>query len=235
MRVQLTYSPAGNYRVLADKLSRRPRIVPSEKTEVFLCHTRTKTKKKRARQSTRQSVPEAVLVSPLHDKDINPSGEPKKPHYHVMLMFESPKDFETQIQPIFDSIGAVGRELVNSARGYARYLCHLDNPEKAQYSPVEVRQMGGADYYGITQLPTDDVRLISEIMDFIEANEIFSFFEFLSVCRTHRPEWFSLATLTRGWIIKEIIKSYAWEKETGYIHANKRKKIDQETGEILEN
>lgn len=177
----------------------------------------------------------SVLVSPLHDKDINPSGEPKKPHYHVMLMFESPKDFETQIQPIFDSIGAVGRELVNSARGYARYLCHLDNPEKAQYSPVEVRQMGGADYYGITQLPTDDVRLISEIMDFIEANEIFSFFEFLSVCRTHRPEWFSLATLTRGWIIKEIIKSYAWEKETGYIHADKRKKINQETGEVLEN
>lgn len=26
----------------------------------------------------------AVLVSPLHDKDINPSGEPKKPHYHVL-------------------------------------------------------------------------------------------------------------------------------------------------------
>ena len=70
----------------------------------------------------------AVLVSPLHDKDINPSGEPKIPHYHVLLMFESPKDFETQIQPIFDSIGAVGRELVNSARGYARYLCHLYNP-----------------------------------------------------------------------------------------------------------
>ena len=64
----------------------------------------------------------AVLISPLHDKDKNPSGESKKPHYHVLLMFEGPKDFETQIQPIFDSIGAVGRELVNSVRGYARYL-----------------------------------------------------------------------------------------------------------------
>lgn len=257
MRVQLTYSPVGNYRVLADKLSRRPRIVPSEKAEVFLCHTRTKTKKKEskaryeAKRSGRtrnfatvvypESAPEdwinkleelhvSVLVSPLHDKDINPSGEPKKPHYHVLLMFESPKDFETQIQPIFDSIGAVGRELVNSARGYARYLCHLDNPEKAQYSPVEVRQMGGADYYGITQLPTDDVRLISEIMDFIEANEIFSFFEFLSVCRTHRPEWFSLATLTRGWIIKEIIKSYAWKKKLDISMRTKEKKSTRRLG-----
>ena len=24
------------------------------------------------------------FVSPLHDKDFNPTGEPKKPHYHVL-------------------------------------------------------------------------------------------------------------------------------------------------------
>ena len=36
----------------------------------------------------------AALVSPLHDKDKNPSGEPKKAHYHVLLMFESPTDYE---------------------------------------------------------------------------------------------------------------------------------------------
>ena len=24
------------------------------------------------------------FVSPLHDKDINPTGEAKKPHYHVL-------------------------------------------------------------------------------------------------------------------------------------------------------
>lgn len=83
----------------------------------------------------------AALVSPLHDRDTNPSGEPKKPHYHVMLIFEGPKEFETQVKPIFDDIGGVGREMVNSARGYARYLCHLDNPEKAQYDPAEVRCM----------------------------------------------------------------------------------------------
>ena len=77
----------------------------------------------------------AALISPLHDKDTNPSGEPKKPHYHVLLMFEGVKDYETQVKPIFAEIGGVGREMVNSARGYARYLCHLDNPEKAQYEP----------------------------------------------------------------------------------------------------
>ena len=89
----------------------------------------------------------AALVSPLHDRDTNPSGEPKKPHYHVLLMFESPADYESKVAPIFAEIGAVGRETVNSARGYARYLCHLDNPEKAQYSPSEVRCMGGANLF----------------------------------------------------------------------------------------
>ena len=32
-----------------------------------------------------------VLISPLHDQDVNPTGEPKKPHYHIMLIFEGPK------------------------------------------------------------------------------------------------------------------------------------------------
>ena len=93
--------------------------------------------------------------------------------------------------------------------------------------------MGGADYYGITQLPTDDVKLIGEIMDYIQENEIFSFVEFLSLCRLHKPEWFSLVTLSRGWIVKEIIKSYAWEIETGYVRASQRPKIDRATGEVL--
>ena len=52
----------------------------------------------------------AALVSPLHDRDTNPSGEPKKPHYHVLLMFESPADYESKVAPIFAEIGAVGRD-----------------------------------------------------------------------------------------------------------------------------
>ena len=170
----------------------------------------------------------AVLVSPLHDKD-------KNPNYHVLLMFEGPKDFETQIKPIFDSIGAVGRELVNSVRGYARYLCHLDNPEKAQYSPVEVLQMGGADYYAITNLPTDNRKMLADIMAFIQESEIYSFAEFLDVSRTHRPEWFTLVVNSNGWIVKEFIKSLEWERSTGYIRIENRSKVDRETGEILEN
>jgi len=56
-------------------------------------------------------------------------------------------------------------------RGYARYLCHLDNPEKHQYSRDDVKAFGGADYDEITQLETDKVKLCSEMETFIHLTD----------------------------------------------------------------
>lgn len=176
----------------------------------------------------------AVLISPLHDKDVNPSGEPKKPHYHVLVMFEGVKDFETQVKPIFDEIGAVGRENVNSARGYARYLCHLDNPEKAPYSPSEVVSMGGADFYAVTNLPTDDLKMLGEVFMFIREQGIYSLAELMDLTQLHHPEWFSMIAMSRCYVIDKYIKSLEWERSTGYIRVSEKKKIDKETGEIIE-
>ena len=177
----------------------------------------------------------AALVSPLHNKDMNPNGEPKKPHYHVMLIFEGPKDFETQVKPIFDEIGGVGREMVNSARGYARYLCHLDNPEKAQYSPSEVRCMGGADFYAVTNLPTDDLKMLGEVFTFIQEQGIYSLAELLTISRIHHPEWFSMIAMSRCYVVDKFIKSLAWERETGYVRVADRQlaACDPDTGEVL--
>ena len=30
-----------------------------------------------------------MAISPLHDKDINPDGTEKKPHYHVIIYYEN--------------------------------------------------------------------------------------------------------------------------------------------------
>ena len=176
----------------------------------------------------------AVLISPLHDKDTNPSGEPKKPHYHVLVMFESPKDYETQVKPIFTEIGGVGREAVNSSRGYARYLCHLDNPEKAQYSPSEVRCMGGADFYAITNLPTDDIKLLGEIFAYIQENEIYSLAELLTISQVYYPKWFSMIAMSRCYVVDKFIKSLEWERQTGYVRSAVRLKVDKETSEVIE-
>lgn len=151
-----------------------------------------------------------AFVSPLHDKDINPDGSPKKPHWHVLIMFASVKTRE-QAQAVIDAIGGVGCESVSTVRGYARYLVHADNPEKAQYSKSDVRAFSGADYDAITHLPTDDVKMIREMMEFIRANQIASFALFADICANGHEDWFRALVTKSAYFIKEYIKSLTWE------------------------
>ena len=150
-----------------------------------------------------------AFVSPLHDKDINPTGESKKAHYHVMLMFEGKKSVE-QVTEIFKSIGGVGCEKINSIRGYARYLCHLDNPEKVQYSPEHVRSFCGADYNCVIGLATDKYKAIGEMIDYCEENDITSYSELLLYCRQERFDWFRVLCDNGTVVVKEYLKSRAW-------------------------
>ncbi len=110
-----------------------------------------------------------ALISPLHDKDKNPDNTDKKAHYHVHIMFEGPKT-KDQAREIFDKIGGVGCEVVNSRRGMARYLTHEDNPDKFKYSKEDVVQLGGVDYFEIINLPSDKYALVGDILDFVIEN-----------------------------------------------------------------
>ena len=42
---------------------------------------------------TQKGVP--FCVSPLHDKDVNPTGEIKKSHYHIILNYSGPTTFNS--------------------------------------------------------------------------------------------------------------------------------------------
>lgn len=154
-----------------------------------------------------QFVP--AFISPLHDKDLNPTGEPKKPHYHVVIMYDSVKTKE-QAEDVFQRIGGVGCEVVQSIRGYARYLCHLDNPEKVQYNQEDVRSMCGADYSGTIGLVTDKYKAIGEMIDFCIANNIYSYSQLLEYCRMERFDWFRVLCDNGTVVIKEYLKSRSW-------------------------
>ena len=41
------------------------------------------------------------VESPLHDKDVNPDGTVKKPHWHIILLFDGNKSYE-QVKEISD-------------------------------------------------------------------------------------------------------------------------------------
>lgn len=159
---------------------------------------------------TQYKIP--AFISPLHDKDMDPQKQPKKPHYHVMVMFEGKKSVE-QIKEIFEAIGGVGMETVQSVRGYARYLCHMDNPEKAQYNPEDVISLGGADYPAIINLATDKYKAIDEMIDFCDEKNIYAYSDLLRYAKEFRRDWFRILCDSGTMVIKEYLKSKSWQKE----------------------
>lgn len=177
------------------------------------------------------------FVSPFHDSDINPGGEPKKPHYHVMIMFDSVKTLE-QAKEIFDKIGGVGCEVIKSIRAYARYLCHLDNPDKVQYNPEHVLSFGGSNYKKICDLIVDRNLVLSEIMSFIdEHDEVWSFAQIARYASDYRPDWHEILTTSGTYFISEYIKSVSWEATHGYEFTNvvKRFRLPPVSAPTLDN
>lgn len=168
------------------------------------------------------------FISPYHDKDVNPDKTPKKPHWHVLFMFDGVKSKE-QIKEICDSLRSVGQENVASTRGYARYLCHLDNPEKAQYDPNEVIALGGADYREVIGLPSDKYIAIDEMMDFCDKYNVNSLYVLMNYARRHREDWKRVLTDSGAYIMREWLTSRKWSIDNGL-----DKIIDPETGEVLE-
>ena len=174
---------------------------------------------------SQQFVP--CFISPLHDRDLNPTGEPKKAHYHVLIAYDTVKTIE-QAKSLVETINGVGCEIVNSLRGYARYLCHLDNPEKAQYNQEDVRTMCGADYPSTIGLATDKYKALGEMQDFCEKYNVVSFYCLSKYARTHRTDWYRILCDCGSVYMREYLKSKQWSQEQ-----NQCDIIDPETGEIL--
>lgn len=172
-----------------------------------------------------QFVP--AFISPLHDQDVNPGGELKKPHWHVMLMFEGKKSVEQAIL-VFDKIGGVGCDVVQSQRGYARYLCHLDNPEKFQYSSDDVCSFGGADYIYTIGLIIDKFKAVTEMEEFSDYYNVLSYSLLSKYARIHKPTWHRALCTFAAYHMIGYLKARAWSNVNGQEFI-----IDPVTGEIL--
>ncbi|MDD6305347.1 MAG: replication protein [Clostridiales bacterium] len=155
-----------------------------------------------------QCVP--ALISPLHDKDINADGTLKKEHYHVMILFDGVKTSE-QAQEVFSVIGGVGIEPIKCARAYARYLCHLDNPEKAQYNIEDVISCSGADYYTMINLATDKYSAIGEMIEFCLQKGVVSYAQLLLYAKEERQDWFRVLCDNGTLTMVQFLKSHYWE------------------------
>ena len=120
-------------------------------------------------------------VSPLHDKDVNPDGEFKKEHYHIIACYSGPTSYNV-VKSLTDSLNCPIPQALEQIKGYYRYLTHKDNPEKYQYDEKEITTINGfsiADFVELTRSEIDKIkielhRLIIE-KDIIEYNDLMQF------------------------------------------------------------
>lgn len=99
-------------------------------------------------------------ISPLHDRDVNPTGETKKPHYHVILCYNGPTALSV-VEKLTRQLGQPNPQAIENVKGYYRYLSHRDNPEKAQYDENEIETLNGfnvADYSDLTRSEVLEVK-----------------------------------------------------------------------------
>ncbi len=148
------------------------------------------------------------VESPLHDKDINPDGTVKKPHWHIILLFDGNKSYD-QIKEITDSLNAPVPQKTANTKGLVRYLIHKDNPEKYQYKREEIVCHGGAEIEQYFEMSSSSrERVLWDIMQFIRDEEITSYSAFIGYCQdTDNREWFSIATRYYTLAIRTLIDS----------------------------
>ena len=120
-----------------------------------------------------------IAISPLHDKDINPTGEVKKPHYHIIFNYEGPTTYN-HVKELCDSLNMTIPNKLESLRGMYRYHLHLDNPEKYQYDDRDRILLNGFDPKSVDALTATEIdKITTEILAFIDDNDILEYSDLL--------------------------------------------------------
>lgn len=125
-----------------------------------------------------------LAMSPLHDKDTNPTGEIKKAHYHCIVYYENPTTFKNVKENVCDKLNATIPIKLESIRGMYRYHLHLDNPEKYQYDDRDRKFFNGFDIDLASKLTKTEVnKIIKQIHTFINDNDIVEYIDLLDILK----------------------------------------------------
>lgn len=119
------------------------------------------------------------VISPLHDKDLDPTGEPKKPHYHIILCYSGPTSFNV-VKALCDSLNQPIPQALEQVRGYYRYLTHKDNPEKYQYSDEDIQPLNGFNISDFVELSKSEILEIKKkLQELIRTECIIEYSDFM--------------------------------------------------------
>lgn len=115
----------------------------------------------------------AWACSPLHNKDIDPTGEKKKEHYHIILCYDNPTTYNN-VKTITDELNQPIPIPLESVKGYYRYFTHKDNPDKYQYNDSDIKTYNGFDVNDILN-SYEVYQCIKMIQNLIIENDIIEY------------------------------------------------------------
>lgn len=161
--------------------------------------------------------------SPLHDSDVNATGEPKKPHWHVLLTFTGKKSYR-QIWGISEAINGTRPQVCHEPKALVRYFTHRDNPEKAQYDQRDIEAHGGFDLEEyLKPTASECMRLQDEMIEWCFRYNVTEFWVLKIYALRERPDW--SAELSRSCFqITQFLKSRR--------HGGNAEACNPETGEM---
>ena len=121
-------------------------------------------------------------ISPLHDKDKNPTGMVEKPHYHVICYYENSTTQKSVKELVCDLVNATIPIKLESMQGMYRYHIHQDNPEKYQYDDRDRTFINGFDTNKVNSLTyTEKSKLMIEIQKLVQNEHILEYSDLMDI------------------------------------------------------
>lgn len=111
-------------------------------------------------------------ISPLHDKDVNPDGEHKKAHYHIIVIYGAPTTYNNVLN-FTRKLNATIPQALENVRGMYRYFSHKDNPEKYQYDDKDIECFNSFNIRDFVELTSSEItELKKKVMCFIREHDL---------------------------------------------------------------
>lgn len=144
----------------------------------------------------------------VHDKDEvdHETGEIKKAHIHILVLFDSMKGLDC-LDELIEAVNGVKpplhKYIVQNKRSMARYLAHMDEDPNEKYPYYldpnhKVIEIGGIEPYnelckGADEAKRAEMDATIDIQDYCEKMGISNVATFLRVCRaTEHKEWIEI-------------------------------------------
>lgn len=162
-------------------------------------------------------------VSPIHNRDVEEDGSPKKEHYHLLLAYASATTLNN-IKGWFKACGMPESDLHSvrvcaSGVGYYRYLTHMDNPEKAQYAAKDIRVFNDSDelFKKFSKSASDRIDDLARIFQIVDELNTISFHSLIQYLMLNERDLFKLITSSSALAIcvKEYQRSLEYEQRCG--------------------